>query len=372
MIYDAAILGGGLAGLSLSIDLRKRGYSVVVIEKGNYPRQKVCGEYISMESHRYLHSLCPALASLNLPYISHFRLSSTGRKEFQTKLDLGGFGISRFLLEELLFTEAKSIGVDFKLKCKVIETVHNPSEDDYTIKTNTGDVNARLVCNATGRKSNLETKERETQLNGTNYIGIKYHVRLQRDPGFVEIHNFPGGYCGLSGIEDNKTCLCYIVNSKKLTSVHNSIPELEKKYLFQNSHLKTMFTNAEFLYKEPLTISGINFRIKKPATNSSFFLGDSAGSIAPVTGNGMSIALRSASVLASAIDNYFTKTINRQQLVENYTGFWNKEFTTRLKLSRHLQKLSEYPLLANLSIRLFNAFPGLGKRVIRHTHGASF
>lgn len=258
------------------------------------------------------------------------------------------------------------------LKAKAFDSQYNEGEDDYTINTNNGNVNASLVCNATGRKSNFETKEKETQLNGTNYIGIKYHVRLDRDASFVEIHNFPGGYCGLSNIEDNKTCLCYIVNSKKLNSVHNSISELEKVYLFQNSHLKQLFSKAEFLFKEPLTISGINFRIKESATDSSFFLGDSAGSIAPVTGNGMSIALRSASVLASIIDSYFSKAITRQQLIDNYSSFWSKEFSTRLKLSRHFQKLSEYPLLTNLSIGLFKQFPSLANSVIKQTHGASF
>lgn len=372
MKYDVAILGGGLAGLSLAVDLTNRGYSVVVIEKGNYPRHKVCGEYISMESHKYLQRICPAVSTFDLPRVSRFKLTSTGSLAFQTTLDLGGFGISRYLLEELLFTEAKRKGVVFMLTCKAKDSMYNEGEKDYTINTNYGNVNAALVCNATGRKSNFEIKERETLLNGTNYIGIKYHVRLQRDNRFVEIHNFPGGYCGVSGIEDNKACICYIVNSKKLNSVHNSIPALEKVYLHQNKHLKKVFSEAEFLFKDPLTISGINFTIKKPVSNHSFFLGDSAGVIAPVTGNGMSIALRSAAVLATKIDSYFSKEISRQQLVDNYTDFWNKEFSSRVKLSRHFQKLSEYPILTNLSIGLFKPFPFLAKTIVRHTHGAPF
>ncbi|MBL0234940.1 MAG: FAD-binding protein [Chitinophagaceae bacterium] len=372
MRYDVAILGGGLAGLSLSIDLKRRGYTVIVIEKGEYPRHKVCGEYISMESHEYLFGLCPALTNYELPFICQFKLSSTGGLEFQTRLDLGGFGISRYLLEEQLFEEAGRQGVVFMLNSKAYETHYNVIEEDHTIISSKGEFKARVVCNATGRKSNFETSDKQTRIKGSNYIGVKYHVRLDRDPGFVEIHNFPGGYCGVSSIEDNKTCLCYIVNSKKLNSVGNSIPELEKVYLFKNKRLRKLFTQAEFLLKDPLTISGINFNIKRPATENFFNLGDAAGSIAPVTGNGMSIALRSASVLASLVDSYFSKQISRQQLVQNYTGFWNKEFSTRVKLSRHFQKLSESPFLANLSLGLFKPFPSLAKSMIRHTHGAPF
>lgn len=372
MKYDVAIIGGGLAGLSLSIDLKKRGYSILVIEKGNYPRHKVCGEYISMESHAYLHSICPALSSFNLPLMNNFKLSSTWNHEFESKLDLGGFGMSRYLLEDLLFTEAKNRGVDFMLKSKVTDIVYNEMDEDYSIATTGGDVKASLACNASGRKSNLEAKETKTQLKGTNYIGIKYHVSIDRDNSFIEIHNFPGGYCGVASIEEEKTCLCYIVNSNKLNSVNNSISELEKVYLYQNKHLKKIFKNAKFIYKEPLTISGINFKIKEAVNDDSFFLGDAAGSIAPVTGNGMSIALRSAFFLASLIDSYFSNEISKNQLTENYRSFWKKEFATRVKLSRYFQKLSEYPLLTNLCIRLFNPIPSFAKRIIRQSHGESF
>ena len=235
MRCDVAIIGGGLAGLSLALDLRKRGHEVIVIEKGIYPRHKVCGEYISMESHQYLHKLCPPISKYILPHVSNFKLSSTGKGEFQTKLDLGGFGISRFLLEELLFNEATKLGVVFMLKCKAIDINFDTKNDSYQIKTISGDVNAKLLCNSTGRKSNFEVKERETRMNGTNYVGIKYHVKFSRDSSIVEIHNFPGGYCGVSNIEENKTCICYIVNSKMLNNVDNSIHELEKKYLFKNN-----------------------------------------------------------------------------------------------------------------------------------------
>jgi flavin-dependent dehydrogenase len=374
MKYDVAIIGGGIAGLSLSIDLKKRGYNIVVIEKGNYPRHKVCGEYISMESQKYLHTICPPLTELNLPQINNFKLSSIGKKEFKTRLDLGGFGISRYLLEELLFTDAKKNGVVFMLQSKATDIHFNSDKKSYTIKTNGDDVTASLVCNSSGRKSNLETKVKSNYPIdiSTNYVGVKYHIKLDRDTTLIEIHNFEGGYCGISSIEDNKSCLCYIVNSKNFNKVNNSISELEKTFLFKNSNLKKIFTTAEFIFKEPLTISGVNFLIKKPVTDNSFFIGDSAGSISPITGNGMSIAFRSASILAANVDHYFSSKISKQQLVNNYNNFWNKEFSTRVKLSRHFQKLSENPYLTNLSIRLFNSFPPLANSIIKQTHGSPF
>ncbi len=370
MIYDVAIIGGGIAGLALSIDLKKRGYSIVVIEKGSYPRHKVCGEYISMESHNYLHNICPKLKDIKLPVINSFKLTSGKVNKFSTSLDLGGFGISRYLLEELLYKQALENNVVFMLDTKAQDSTFE--NEIYTIKTNNQTIYSKLVCNSSGRKSNLEVKERDQKPGETSYVGVKYHIKLNRNENKIEIHNFAGGYCGISNIEDGKACLCYIVNSKKLRSVNNSFEDLEKKVLFKNTALKKIFSEAEFVFKEPLTISSINFRIKKTVLEKYFLLGDSAGTIAPITGNGMSIGLRSASMLAETIDRYFSKEISKQQLTDIYTTFWNEQFSTRIKLSRYFQKLSEYSFLSKVTICIFNAFPALAKFIIKQTHGKPF
>lgn len=370
MMYDVAIIGGGIAGLSLSIDMKKRGYQVILIEKGAYPRHKVCGEYISMESHNYLQNICPTLSTIDLPMINNFKLTTGSSKEFNTALELGGFGISRYLLEELLFKEAEKQGVEFMLKMKAQDINFDSTKNNYTVKTNSNTINASLVCNSTGRKSNLKTLG--VKNIGTNYVGVKYHIKIPRNSNLIEIHNFPGGYCGISNIEEGVSCLCYIVNAKYLNKAKNSIPELEKNILYKNSNLKKIFTTAEFVFKEPVTVSGINFLIKEPVTDDSFFLGDAAGSMAPIIGNGMSMGLRSASALANNMDQYFSKKITKQELNTNYTGFWNKEFSTRIKLSRHLQHLSESSFLTNRAIELFNLFPSLAKSVIKQTHGKPF
>lgn len=372
MKYQIAIIGGGLAGLALAIDLRKRSLEVIVIEKGHFPRHKVCGEYISLESHNYLFSLCPQLSELHLPRINKFLLTSTGKKEFRTTLPLGGFGISRYLLEEQLYHEACNLGVVFMLNTKASNVLYDANNSTFTINTTNGLVYSSLVCNASGRKSNFETAKKERKAQSTNYIGIKYHVKLKRDSTLIEIHNFPGGYCGISTIEEDKSCLCYIVNSKKLRAAHNSIPELEQTILYQNNNLKELFNTATFISSEPVTISGINFKIKKSISDETIYLGDSAGSIAPITGNGMSMALRSAHALASTIDDYFAGKISISQLQKNYALFWKKQFSTRVKLSRQFQKLSEHPSLTNFTIQLFNSFPALAQGVIKQTHGKPF
>src|SRR5215218_1649996 len=109
--YDVAVIGGGLAGLAISILLAKSGHSVILFEKEKYPFHKVCGEYISMESWDFLEALGLSLSDLALPEIDTLNLTAPGGKSFTTKLPLGGFGISRYKMDNLLSVLARESGV---------------------------------------------------------------------------------------------------------------------------------------------------------------------------------------------------------------------------------------------------------------------
>src|ERR1700760_846236 len=109
--YDVAIIGGGLAGLSLSILLAKANYRVILFEKEKYPFHKVCGEYISFESWNFLEELGIPLSDLNLPSIKRLIVSSPNGKCLEQDLPLGGFGISRFKLDAALAAIARTNGV---------------------------------------------------------------------------------------------------------------------------------------------------------------------------------------------------------------------------------------------------------------------
>src|SRR5215217_594015 len=119
--YDVAIIGGGLAGLSCAIEMSKAGHSVVLFEKEKYPFHKVCGEYVSLESWNFLQQLGIPLKDMALPVIDTLFLSAPNGNSFTTKLPLGGFGISRHLLDHSLSVLAKKNGVHVVEEAKVNE-----------------------------------------------------------------------------------------------------------------------------------------------------------------------------------------------------------------------------------------------------------
>lgn len=368
--YQVGIIGGGLSGLALAILLGRKGISVVVFEAGSYPRHKVCGEYISNESRRFIEELVPDLAGLSLPDIRQFQLTSTHSGKASFPLGLGGFGISRHLLEQKLLEEALASGVQIWAQTKVTDLKN--TDNKYLIESTQGQFFVDVALGSFGKRSVMEKVLGTGHSWEPNYVGVKYHIRTVHPENLIAIHSFPGGYCGISNVENGISCLCYIVNSKFLNQAQNRIPQLEQQVLFQNRHLKQIFSHSEFLWDKPLSISNIHFGIPSGNNQNILLLGDAAGCIAPITGNGMSNALRSAWFANQVVSQFFEGRISKNEMEVQYHQFWMQQFSFRKRLSRRLQVLAEKPWLSTATIGLFNLIPGLGKSVVKWTHGKPF
>lgn len=374
-LYDAAIIGGGLAGLALSIQLAKKGYKTILFEKEQYPFHKVCGEYISMESWNFIESLGLPLSSFDLPIIKKLIVTSPNGNKLTTNLDLGGFGISRYLLDNELKKIAIASNVIIQDKCKVDDVVYK--KELFFIYTTNGVFTSKVCCGCFGKRSKLDIKwkrpfitSRNSKLN--NYIGVKYHIKTNLPADTIALHNFEHGYCGVSKIEEDKYCLCYLTNAYNLKRNNNSILEMETNILYQNKHLKELFTTCEKLFETPVTISQISFSAKEQVYNHILLMGDAAGMITPLCGNGMSMALHSSKIAASSITGFLQNNITRQQFEEYYTQHWEKTFGVRLKAGRLIQGLFGREWITNLFIRVMKLFPWLTKKLIALTHGESF
>jgi len=373
--YDVAIIGGGLAGLSLSIQCAAAGYCVVLFEKENYPFHKVCGEYISMESWKHLQQLGLPLQEWNLPIIKKLTLSDIKGRQYHFDLPLGGFGISRYTLDDALYKIALEKGVTVLTETKVNDIVFQ--DDTFAVHSTKGLFNAKIAVGSFGKRSNLDvkwnrlfTKQKPDKLN--NYIGVKYHIRYANDIDTIALHNFNNGYCGMSKIEDGKVCLCYLTTADNLKSSSNSIEQMEKAILFQNPQLKKIFSEAEFLYAAPLTISQVSFKSKTQIENHVLLLGDAAGMITPLCGNGMSMALYGSKIAFDKIDSFLKGAFGRNEMEQSFIKIWHKQFKFRLQIGRIVQRLFGNDRSTALFLKLMNAIPALAKAVIKSTHGKPF
>lgn len=374
-MFQVAIIGGGLAGLTLAIQLRQKNISVVLVEKEQYPFHRVCGEYISMESWPFLERLGIPLSEMNLPRITQLKVSSPNGNILEHQLNPGGFGISRYTLDHLLYQLALHSGVVIHTACKVNEVIQHATS--FHLSTTAGQITAELVCGSWGKRSNLDVKfnrdfitPHHRKLNG--YIGIKYHIETDLPHNTISLHNFKNGYCGVSRIENNRYCLCYLTTADNLRKYDGDIKAMEQQLLSENRHLQSLFTDADFIYDKPLVISQISFEPKTQVEQNILMLGDAAGLITPLCGNGMSMAMHASFILSGFIESYLNGLISLSELSLMYRKAWYKQFHQRLKAGRMIQGLFGNKQLTNWVVSGLKPFPFVVNKLIASTHGQPF
>jgi len=375
-VYDVAIIGGGLGGLALSIQSAKAGFKTILFEKERYPFHKVCGEYVSLESWNFLEDLGVPLSQMNLPIINRLLVTVPNGKELEKDLPLGGFGISRYKLDSMLAQIARENGVQLIESTKIDDVKFN--NEVFSLQSGSEILcRSRIVAGAFGKRSNLDVKwkrrfilQKQNKLN--NYVAVKYHIKMQWPADLIALHNFKNGYCGISQIEDEKYCLCYLTTAKNLEISSNSIQEMEKQILYENPHLKRIFSEASFLNPSPVTISQVSFSKKSQVRDHILMIGDAAGMITPLCGNGMSMALHASKIAFEQIHLFLEKRIPRWQMEVDYEKNWQQQFGARLKTGRFIQKLFGSPALSGILISVLKPMPGVTTKLISATHGQPF
>ena len=365
--FDIVIIGGGLAGLSSAIHLSKNKHSVLVIEKNEYPKHKVCGEYISNEVLPYLNFLGVDVFKLGAKRIDKFELSTPKNKLVKANLPLGGFGISRYCLDNQLAKVALANQATITQ-----DTVENVTfaNDVFSVETKSNKYTSKIVIGAYGKRANLDVKlNRNFIKNKSPFLAVKTHLKGNFPENLVALHNFEGGYCGVSKVEDDSINVCYITNFEAFKQYKN-IDEFQRKVLYKNTALKSVFENTTSVFETPLTISQISFETKKPIENHMLMCGDTAGMIHPLCGNGMSMAIRSAQMASLLIIQFFNGAIkDREALEKQYLREWNTEFKSRLTTGHIVAKLFSYNKLAEVLIRIVKTIPSILPQIIKRTHG---
>lgn len=365
---DVVVIGGGLAGLCCAIHLSKHKFSVVLIEKHSYPKHKVCGEYVSNEVLPYLKYLGFNPLAFSAKSISEFELTTHNNKSIRAKLPLGGFGISRYKMDNELYLLAKKAGVQI-IKDTVADVQFKANSFKTVTKANQN-IQSKLAVGAFGKRSNLDVHLKRDFIKRTSpYLGVKIHVSGDFPDHKVALHNFKGGYCGVSKVENNHINLCYITSFKSFKT-YKDLNAFQEHVLFKNKALKQLFQNSKPVFKAPLTISQISFKTKKPVENHILMCGDAAGMIHPLCGNGMGMAIRSAKIASDLMIAFLNNHIKTQsQLEKAYTKTWHKTFKLRLKAGHIIAYLFRQDWLAPKLLVLLRRFPFLVPQIIKMTHG---
>ncbi len=368
-IFDAAIIGGGPAGCSAAITLAQRGAKVVLFEAKTYPHHKVCGEFLSPECTIVLDQLGMRLPPGTVP-IQTVSISAPDGTNWESRLPGTAWSISRRAFDAALAEHARSLGVDVR-EATTVSAIDGALQTGFHLQTRTTSrgeqVRARAVIAAHGKRGALDRVLKRRFLDRPQpFIALKAHFRGLRLPGRIELHTFPGGYCGISEIEDGSVNVCLLTH-ETIFSRHTTVEAFINWMQSANPRLRRWLSHAEPVGDRWLSIAQVPFSRKESVVGDILMAGDSAGLIVPLAGDGIAMALQSGGVAALHTATFLAGAYTPAELRERYTEDWRGAFDARLRLGRALQTIMLRPRLLALGLRLMTAAPPIADYLVRHT-----
>ena len=370
MNYDVIIIGAGLSGSSAAIQLAQRGYQVLLLEQSHYPIHKVCGEFLSIEVIEIFEKLgvLERVKELGAHPIHRAYLTTASGASFRSQLPSTALGLSRYQLDLLLFQRAQNLNVHCQDQTKVT-AVTGDLGSGFTVTTTKGTFTGRLAIGAFGKRSPLDRSlDRQFLQQRSPWVAYKGHFTGVDIQDVIELHSFPHGYCGLSQIETGEINVCWIADQRVMQEpLHKdlNIPES----LAKNPVLADRFAQMRQTSTTLQGLSQITFALKENFYNDICMLGDAAGMIAPLCGDGMAMALRSSEIAVPFVSDFLLGQLSILEFKRNYTIAWEKEFRTRLQLGRAMHHCFIQPPLADIGVNLCHAFPAIGNWIIGATRG---
>lgn len=318
------IVGGGLAGLTLGIGLRQRDVPVIIYEAGNYPRHRVCGEFISGHGQATLErlNLRELLEQAGGVRAQTAAFFSETKSSAPHPLPTSAICLSRFTLDAALAKRFCEFGGEL---CE--------GERSRTEAFGEG------IVRATGRR--VCAKE-----GGSRWFGLKIHARNVTLDADLEMHVSSRGYVGLCKINGGEVNVCGLF--RKYAGENGESKNRRELLRGQpGSPLRERLARAEFIENSFCAVAGISLRPQQAASCAEICIGDAITMIPPVTGNGMSMAFESAELaiepLAAWNRNKITWNEARQKIARDCDAI----FARRLAWAKRLQRVILTPALQN-------------------------
>jgi flavin-dependent dehydrogenase len=355
--YDLIVIGGGPAGAAAAITAARRGVRVLLLERGRFPRHKVCGEFVSAESLGLLSSL---LTQRHLPLLREALLIPQARlfvdgQTVHSAITPPAASIARFDLDSALWDSAVELGVEAKQQITV-QAVQGSGP--FHITTSSGELHARAVVNASGRWSNLSADVSGRQRTSEKWLGVKAHFAEARPNLSVDLYFFDGGYCGVQPLSDHSINACSMVRA----DVGSTLSEVFRRHSALRDRSRTWQPLTEPVFTSPLI-----FRKPQPVRDGILMAGDAAAFVDPFVGDGISLALRTGALAGECLGEFF-RGQSLQAALEQYTESYQRRFGTVFRTSSNIRKLLRLPkpVRKPMLFMLQNA-PGLTEYLVSKT-----
>jgi menaquinone-9 beta-reductase len=364
-MYDLIVIGAGPAGSSAAITAARSGARVLLLERGRFPRNKVCGEFVSAESLDLLSSLLDLSGKDLLSEAHRIPLARIFSDRFMLPIPISppAASVARFDMDAALWQAATDSGVETHEQATV-QSVKGTGP--FTVVANENAFECRALINASGRWSNLTARTNETSTARPKWLGLKAHFAEENPSPSVDIYSFRGGYCGVQPVslreqkDENRINVCAMVRADVASSL--------KQAFCQNPFLAKRSQNWQPLM-QPVSTSPLIFREPNPVDGNILMAGDAAGFVDPFVGDGISLALRSGNLCARSLAPFMRNEISLVAAAQSYHQAYKRELLPVFRISSKVRHL--YFLLPEVArtmiLAAFQRTPAFTQYLVRHT-----
>ena len=358
MTYDLIIIGGGPAGSATAITAARAGASVLLLERGRFPRQKVCGEFVSAESLALLEDLLSADQRhivTAAPRISQARVFA--EKELRLEIDPPAASITRFDLDRALWQSCLQLGVDTRENSPVRSIA---GDGPFTVTAAGEAFIGRAVINAAGRWSFLSSGVTRARAAEERWLGLKAHFFEKAPSPTVDLYFFQGGYCGVQPIGSDGTLNACAMVKAEVASCLEEVFGLHPALHDRTRHWQPV--------SQPVTTSPLIFHKPEPLQGHMLLVGDAATFVDPFIGDGISLALRSGVLAAQRLAPFFKNQCSLEQAAAEYSAMYSKRLAPVFQRSSMLRHLLRFPsVVRRPAMSLLNRAPRLTREIVRMT-----
>ncbi len=375
--HNAAIIGGGPAGAMTAIYLSKYGIDTCIIEKNKFPREILCGEFLSCE-------VTEALTNLNLfdeflklspVKINRFKCYDEARTVLSTTLSFPAYSIKRSIFDTFLLNKAEEMGTKIYQPAKV-QSIKKDG-DEYLLKVKDSNniesiIKSNFVIAAYGKQNIIDrVLKRDFVSKSSNYSGVKFHlpndVFIENPENDISIYFGRKIYCGLNRVSTNETTLCFL---EKRANVNKSARHRLIDLTNENKYFGNLFNKnfIDIIYDLPIYGTGsIYFGKRNVVENGIFMIGDAAGVIAPLTGDGIGMAFQSAELISRLLKDHLNSITKISELERTYINDWQMLFSKRVRIASLIQNVVMQNGLRKIGFKIMKPFPS----VLRNLTGLS-
>jgi flavin-dependent dehydrogenase len=171
-------------------------------------------------------------------------------------------------------------------------------------------------------------------------------------------------------VEEGRTVLCLLTETAVFRRAGANGDRFSAEVMGQNPLLGERLSDLRPSWSSAFAIANLAFGPRTLTARDVLMVGDAAASISPLCGDGMSMALRAAELLAPLADRFLTGDGHSSEMVQTYQRHWRREFSRRLWVGKGLQKIFLTPSWGPATMGFLHLFPKLGQRLIDWTRGA--